>query len=392
MVGIFSLKGRKERKRAADEAEQRAIERELEEQEAAFTEGLSDSQKEFFAALKAAYEEDLNYEALKNSTLFEDLHENMRVTSTDPLVLLSKVTKNKYEVKRDSITYQDADGQFTYDDAMEMAKLAALDDTMREKGVTLDGSRRERVRLQAAIEEVNKSLPKSERIKIHNPISRMHYHNAFLFTGLDVARRRYNKTHNTDFKKDVEAKKDDGKPDADGDGDTELRNDGPPSETDPDRGTAPPDLSSEGSEPADKNIPIAPRTTGISDPVYQALVTEIKSSDRETVKAKTIKDFLRNAGIAQSNYDDVRDRLERDKVIENVQGKGFVILRGEFGTASGENYNGEGTVAVNGANGAGDDDTADAVDDPKINDVHAEVEEQPEPRRRKRTVGMHAGR
>ncbi len=56
--------------------------------------------------------------------------------------------------------------EFDYTDAYNMATAALFNEEMRKRGVVLEGSRKQRRLLKAAIAEVNKSLPEGQKIKI----------------------------------------------------------------------------------------------------------------------------------------------------------------------------------------------------------------------------------
>jgi hypothetical protein len=144
----------------------------LDEWEQDFVRDMDERRKAFFLQLRKAFEEDLNRDVLDKTEIFEHLFQNFKAFDGQPMVFRSETTGNKYNVTRDAITYEDADGTFTFADAYEMAKLASLDKDMQRKGVTLQGSRWQKQLLQQAIKEVNKELEAAgiDPIKINNKL------------------------------------------------------------------------------------------------------------------------------------------------------------------------------------------------------------------------------
>lgn len=125
--------------------------------------------REFFRALKAAYGDDLNHALLRDTDkFFEHLYNTFEANPDFPGHFKSHTTGNIYKVTPGSISYVDSNGKFEYADALEMAKLAALDVDMQREGVHVNGNTpEEKLLLVLAMEEVNKALPQGQKIEIH---------------------------------------------------------------------------------------------------------------------------------------------------------------------------------------------------------------------------------
>lgn len=159
--------------------------------------------RRFYEALLKAYQGDLNENVLRNTTLFDNLarHYNIEDINTkpdgSPIGFQHRNTGHIFLVTKDVISFVDNDDKFTFADAMEMAKFAALDKTMQQEGVTLEGNKKQRVLLQRAIAEVNRSLPRNQRIKIHNKDGGK-VSNAL--SGITREVNEFRKNNETDFK------------------------------------------------------------------------------------------------------------------------------------------------------------------------------------------------
>jgi hypothetical protein len=131
----------------------------------------------FEEALRKAYGPVLNEYVVSETILVDDMaatfrpQENFRdVKDGEPIRFIDNSTNNVFSVSPEEIEFKDGNGKFEFSDAMQMAKFAALDETMQKEGITLNGTRQERALMERAIEEVNKSLPKDSQLKVNNAL------------------------------------------------------------------------------------------------------------------------------------------------------------------------------------------------------------------------------
>lgn len=139
---------------------------------------FTDDQKAFFEALQKALSVDLNARTIERTSILPKLAENFSpqtdfasLSENKEIVFENKASGNKFRVSSDIIAFEDGNSKFTFSDAMEMAKFAALDTKMQIEGITInDATKAQRALIERAIAEVNKSLETSNQIKVNNPI------------------------------------------------------------------------------------------------------------------------------------------------------------------------------------------------------------------------------
>lgn len=133
---------------------------------------------QFLAGITAAYGADnLNKKILQDRKTIHSIARRYALVGDmadlkngGKVVFDDRESDDRFEISANSISFSDAsdmEDNFTPQDAYDMAILASLNRDMVKKGVTLNGSDKQKMLLRLAVEHVNKTLPEGQKIKIN---------------------------------------------------------------------------------------------------------------------------------------------------------------------------------------------------------------------------------
>lgn len=169
--------------------------------------GFTEKQLAYYNWYKEQLGEDFDEEAIVHTLFLERGAANNKIPApNEPQSILKSDEQNSLnlDIKQGAINFipRKRNETLSYADAFEMAEKIVFDKKMRRNGVNITGTPKERARLQYAIAEINRSLPRGQKIKVREgKLTTKAYSEAYRLMGAEMRAASYRWRNRTNFKR-----------------------------------------------------------------------------------------------------------------------------------------------------------------------------------------------